>query len=106
MSTTAYGRWGREVEDPSPDEVAEVLAELDGPGDDEHPDVWIDHSSGWALSAFVSGLLVWEKPEPEPEEGPFHMKDVSRVLAERLFLALTRDDLDTVHAQEWTPGYG
>ncbi|WP_157995654.1 hypothetical protein [Thermomonospora amylolytica] len=106
MPATAYGRWGRMVEDPSPEEIAEILAELDGPEDDEHPDVWIDHDSGWSLSAFSSGLLIWEKPEPAPEECPFHMKDVPRALIERLFLALAADDLETMHKQPWSPGYG
>src|SRR4051812_48452962 len=48
---------------PSPGEIAVLLAELDGPEDDEHPDVWIDHESGWGLSSFSSGLPVWENSE-------------------------------------------
>lgn len=102
MPATAYGRWGRMTNDPSPDEIAEILAELDGPEDDEHPDVWIDHESGWGLSAFSSGLLLWENPETE--EGPFQLEAVPRALIENLFRAVAAGDLDTVHAQPWTPG--
>ncbi|WP_433473280.1 hypothetical protein ACQPZP_31165 [Spirillospora sp. CA-142024] len=102
MSTVAYGRWGRQVENPGPDEIAGLLAELDEPDDVEHPNVWIDHESGWALSAFSSGLLVWE----DAEEGPRHMRHVPRELMEELFHAVVTGDLDAVHKQAWSSGYG
>lgn len=91
---------------PSAVEIAEIVAELDGMEDDEHPDVWIDHESGWSLSAMPSGLVVWEMVERGAETGPVHMKGVSRAEVERLFLAVAADELDTVNAQHWSPGYG
>lgn len=105
MSATAYGRWGRQCTDPSPAQITELLAELDAE-DDEHPDASIVHESAWALSAFPSGLLVWEDTEAGAEERPRHMREVPRAVMEELFRAVAADDLDAVRAQAWLPGYG
>lgn len=55
-----------------------MLAELDGPVNDDHPDVSRSHESEWCLSAFPSGLLIWEDVEEDDE--PRHLADVRRAL--------------------------
>lgn len=104
VSSSLSGRMGDAVDDVSAGSIRKVLAELDEPEDPEHPDVFISHSSGWCLSAFQSGLLVWENDEDEAG-GPFHMRGVSRSVAEGLFRAVAGDDLDAVRGQPWLPGY-
>ncbi|MEV0409191.1 hypothetical protein, partial [Actinoallomurus sp. NPDC050550] len=105
VSAYAQGRWGREVDDLSGERLAELLAELDGPDDPEHPDVMISHESGWTLSAFTSGLLVWEDPE-DADGVSRHMRDVPRSLVHTLFRAVAAGDLEAVDDQPWSPGYG
>jgi hypothetical protein len=48
--------------DPPIARLRELLQSLDI-DDKEHPDVALTHESGWCLSAFPSGLLVWENDE-------------------------------------------
>jgi hypothetical protein len=93
------------VDDPTPADVLDLLAELDGPEDPEHPDIWIEHASGWSLSAFSSGLLIWENAE-ESAEGPRHMREAPRELIRELFCAVAADDVGIVSSQAWSPGYG
>jgi hypothetical protein len=54
----ATNRNGEMERDPSPERIDDLVRELDGPEDDEHPDVSVDHESGWSLSAFPSGLVI------------------------------------------------
>ena len=80
-----------------------LVRELDE-ADVEHPDVSVSHESEWTLSAFASGLLVWENVEEDDE--PRHMRDVPRAVVLRHFETLVRGDLEAVHALPWSPGYG
>lgn len=84
--------------------IAELIAELDGPIDNEHPDVAVsDDGSGWMLSAFQSGRLVWENPDSDDE--PRHMVEVSRPDISRIMALVATGDLDGVESLEWLPGY-
>lgn len=81
-----------------------LVAELDEADDAEHPDVSVTHESGWALSAFSSGLVVWENIEGD---GPaVHRASMDRVEVRRLFGLLASDDVEAVAAMAWEPGYG
>src|SRR5947208_17176177 len=51
--------------DPPLERLDALVRELDGPDDPEHPDVAVTHESGWTLSAFPSGLVIWENVEAE-----------------------------------------
>lgn len=97
-------RHGGSISSPSAEEIDEVLAKLDGPEDDEHPDVALTHESEWCLSAFPGGLLVWENVEEGDE--PRHMRDIPRHEVRRLWHALAAGDIETVDAEPWLPGYG
>jgi hypothetical protein len=81
-----------------------LVAELDGPEDPEHPDVSVAHESGWALSAFPSGLVVWEDVEGDGPRG--HRVSVSRDEVRRLFRLLAGDELGEVASFGWEPGNG
>lgn len=94
---------GETFDDPSEDLIEAVLRELDGPIDQEHTDVSATHHSGWCLTAFPSGLLVWEDLD---EDAPRHMRAVSRPGVRSLWLALAAGNLATIESQAWAPGYG
>jgi hypothetical protein len=103
MAAYMNGRMGDTVDDVSAESIREVLVQLDEPPDDEHPDVSICHTSGWTLSAFQSGRLIWENDEDGG--GLFHMAQASRRTISRLFTAIASDDLTSVHDQPWLTGY-
>jgi hypothetical protein len=64
-----------------------LVAELDAYEDDEHPDIAVSHESGWTLSAFPSGLLVWENVYADDEDdsspaAPRHLRGAAGTLVE------------------------
>jgi hypothetical protein len=83
--------------------LALLLDELDEGGDAEHPDVAVADPTGWTLSAFSNGKVVWENVE---DGEPRHLDHVERVRLISLFTAVAAGDLATVEAQPWQPGYG
>jgi len=97
-------RQGEMFEDAEESVIDAVLAELDEPVDEEHPDVALSHETEWTLTAFPSGLLVWENVEEDDE--PRHLTGADRSLVRRLWLALAEGDLAAVDGQPWRPGYG
>ena len=101
MAYHATTRWGAAESNPSEDRLREILAELDV-DDSEHPDASLTHETEWSLSAFQSGLLMWENLE---EGEPRHMTGVSRGQVRELWLLLSRGDIAGVDAQPWLPGY-
>jgi len=105
MTFTARDRWGGNERDPPVERLRELLQSLDIE-DREHPDVAVKHETEWCLSAFPSGLLVWEALE-ETEDGsaPMHMKGVPREKVLELWLKLASGDIAAVEAEPWIPGY-
>lgn len=102
MSYSVHTRWGAAEIAPSIARMREILKELD-PADPEHPDVSLTHESGWTLSIFESGLVVWEDIEAA-EYKPRHMIDVDRERALSMWLQLSRGDLAAIEQQPWQPG--
>src|SRR5262245_22707350 len=104
MASFLYDRMGASHRDVDDNAIDRVVGELDDPRGDEHPDVSINHESGWAVSAFQSGLVVWENVEEDVE--PRHMAAVPRSRVRELFRHIAAGDLDSVEAEPWQPGYG
>ncbi len=73
--------------------------------DPEHPDVALKHETEWCLSAFRSGLLVWENVEADADN-PRHMTDVPREKVLCLWVKLAQGDIAAVEAEPWLPGCG
>jgi nucleotide-binding universal stress UspA family protein len=69
----------------------------------EHPDCWLEDECGWALSAFGSGLLILENVETN--EGPWHMRGVSREKVLELWGLLKAVKLAEIREHAWLPGY-
>lgn len=89
---TVTHRMGSMESDPVGDWLDSLLIELDLV-DDEHPDVAIVHESGWSLSAFRGGLVVWENVEVD--QGNFRAK-LTRPELREAFDAVARGDITAV----------
>ena len=86
--------------DPPLDALDLLLDELDE-SDPEHPDVAVSHESGWTLSAFPSGRLIYENAEDESV--PVREMVATRTTVLTSFRALAVGDLDALESQAWTP---
>jgi hypothetical protein len=95
-------RWGAMESNPAVERLRALLQSLDS-SDNEHPDVSLAHETGWCLSAFSSGLLVWENIEAE-NSNPRHMTSVAREKVFGLWLKLAQGDIAAVEAEPWLPG--
>jgi hypothetical protein len=102
MAFRTTNRWGAIERDPPIERLRELLQSLDIE-DKEHPDVALTHESQWCLSAYPSGLLVWENDEANI--APRHMKGVSREKVLGLWLKLVQGDIAAMEAETWLPGY-
>ncbi|MFH9741764.1 hypothetical protein ACH4MA_29255 [Streptomyces roseolus] len=103
MSITFTHRDG-EMSEGSEAGIPALLSELDGPRDDEHPDVSVsDDESAWSLSAFQTGGLVFENLDDDVE--PRHMEGVSREETVRIMAMMAREDFEALEALEWSAGY-
>lgn len=79
--------------------LVDELREVDG----EHTDVAVSDESGWTLSAFSDGRLVWENVDGE--QPPVHLGHVPRDEVIRLFQLVGLGQLSQIAALSWQPGY-
>lgn len=101
MSYHVVTRWGSGEEAPNEQRMRKILAELDE-HDQEHPDACLTHETGWSLSVYESGLVIWENIDSE--EVPRHQIDVSREKALELWLNLSRGEIAAIEREPWRPG--
>jgi hypothetical protein len=104
MQVTLTHRSGAMSEYRTESDLDALLAELDEAADPEHPDVAVSVESGWTISAFPSGLVVWENPEDESE--PRHRRELSRQDTRKLLLMLASNMVDEIERIEWLDGHG
>ncbi|MFS8098371.1 hypothetical protein LFM09_14650 [Lentzea alba] len=105
MSFTVTYRDGR-MFDGDIARIGDLLEQLDGPLDDEYPNVSVrDDDTEWVVSAFQTGLLVFENVEEEDGE-PRHMENVTRPEMLRVMEMLARGELNEIELLDWRPGYG
>lgn len=83
--------------------LPDLYAEL-SEADQEHTDVSLTHESEWSLSAFSSGLLVWENVAGEGE--PQHMLNVPEAKTIELWSLLANGSIEAINKESWLPGYG
>ena len=98
MAFSITHRNGAVEADPPFEAIDALLDELDGI-DDEHPDVSVSHDSGWDISAFASGRLIFENIE-DLDQRPRQIV-VDRRVARDLLLVLAAGDLRSLEAEAW-----
>ncbi|MEU9113228.1 hypothetical protein AB0D04_15945 [Streptomyces sp. NPDC048483] len=94
-----YDVVGGTIDSPDAETMRRVLDGL-AEADDEHPDVSLSHESGWCLSAYASGLLVWENAEDNTVH-PGEMHEVGRDEILRLFGLLAAGDIGALDGLPW-----
>lgn len=93
---------GEEEDDPSLSALTSLVDEL-VLAEAEHPDIAVSDESGWTLSAFRSGRVVWEHVEADVE--PRHLEHMPREQLITMLEALAEQDIEFVEAHPWRPGY-
>lgn len=104
MAATLMHRTGEMTEYVGAADLDGLILELDGPEDHEHPEVAVTAESGWTLSAFGNGLLVFENVEADVPAR--HRSGLTRTEAQHLFTLLVQGDLEEIESLGWAPGYG
>jgi hypothetical protein len=99
MGYFMYDVMGGAVDEPDSETMRRVLDGL-AAADDEHPDVSLSHESGWSLSAFASGLLLWENAEDDSVP-PGQLRAVDREEILRLFGLLASGDIAAIETLPW-----
>ena len=99
-------RWGKSEKSDNPSTLQALLAELDAAvSDDEHVSVAVRVSDGWSLSAYVSGLIIFENVE-ELKLEPRHIRVQTRDEARTLMTLLISGDMAGLEKHSWRPGNG
>ena len=80
-----------------------MIAELDL-ADGENTDVSVELDSGWALSAYQNGQVIWGNVEADAEVG--QLTGVSRAEMVELFTYLVNGDIEAVASRPWDPNIG
>jgi hypothetical protein len=102
MAVYLTKRWGETLDNPDASDLTAALEEL-RLADLEHPDCWLADESGWTVSAFDSGLVILVNPETN--EGPWHMRGISKPEIVRLWNLLASGKLDEIKQLPWKSGY-
>jgi hypothetical protein len=93
-------RHGEMERDPPLDAISALIQELGEP-DSEQGDVSVQQESGWSLSAYPRGLLVYEHLEGE-EIRPLRNVPTGKMLA--LFVAVAQGAFQRLEQEDWIPG--
>jgi hypothetical protein len=104
MAATLMHRTGEMTEYAGAADLDDLIVALDGPADPEHPDVAVKAESGWTISAFGSGLVVFEHVEHEVPAR--HQEGLTRAEVKDLFRLLVRGDVELIESLGWVPGHG
>lgn len=101
MSYYVVTRWGDSIDDPDEEQMRNVLCELDAE-DEEHPDCWLTHCSGWTLSVYEGGRIALSNDEKVLPAR--HIPNVPREKALQMWLRLAAGDFDALERETWAPG--
>ena len=101
MAWFMYDVTGEAVDEPDAETVRQVLDGLDS-ADAEHPDVSLTHESGWCLSAFADGSLVWENTADDGTTAPVELRGTGRADVLRLFGLLVTGVIPAIRRLPWT----
>lgn len=104
MAATLTHRSGAQTFFGDGKDIDALVNELADAPDAEHPEVSVAHDSGWTLSAFTTGRLVWENVELDDQ--PRHALAAGPEEIRRLFGLVARGLIAEVDNWDWKPGYG
>ena len=102
MSYFAYDRFGASFKQPDINCMKRLIASV-ATVDSEHPDVSLNHETGWSLSYFGSSKMVFENAETG--EGPWNMPNVTEGTALQLWMLLSLGQIAELKSQSWSTGY-
>ncbi|MFJ2739744.1 hypothetical protein ACIO3O_08755 [Streptomyces sp. NPDC087440] len=96
MTYFMYDVHGNAVDEP--DAAARRTLIVDGLADPEavNPEVSLTHESGWSLTAYAGGLLLWENVEEEGTAAPETRDGVSVDEVVRVFDLLAEGEVEKV----------
>lgn len=94
--------WGKHERNMPEERFGEVLAELAG-ADQEHPDCWLSHESGWSLSYSRERRLVFENVEFGKTGEERHMMNIPPNRVVDLWTHLAIGDIGHISSQPWLP---
>ena len=103
MTFSIERRWGNDSDVASIDEMNKALSELDVI-DEEHPDTWLTHESGWTLACHSDGLVQWGNAEDGNES--WHINSISRAQMLDLWIKLSQGRIDEIKRLDWVVGNG
>lgn len=101
MTYTITHRLGSMERNPPLEALEGLAAELDS-ADAEHGDVAISDESGWTISGYPNGTVVWENVQ---EGEPRYLASVSRKNLVELMRLVASGDLGAVENRPWQDGY-
>jgi len=101
---SALHRYGDGESEPPISALPSLYDELEEDDDIEHESVTVTHDSGWSLSAYGGGYVIFGHLDRAETER--HMNGVSRDDIVRLWTLLANGDIDAVAREPWKPGYG
>ena len=93
-----------EMEPATAEAMPALIAELDN-ADVEHTDVSISDESGWGLSAYATGLVIWENVEGDAGTEQ-QMTDVSREEMVEMFTEIANGNIEAVASRPWESRHG
>ncbi|MFI5806286.1 hypothetical protein [Streptomyces sp. NPDC051561] len=100
MTYFMYDVHGDAVDEPDAATVRTLV--VDGLADPEvaNPEVSLTQESGWSLTAFAGGLLLWENVEDEAAEA-LTLDEIDKEEAARLFALLAAGEVEEIAALKW-----
>jgi hypothetical protein len=103
MAAHINHRYGSADDLHSASDFPALLRELDDrPEDTEHGAVSVTHESGWCLSVWRGGYVVFEHLK---DGGERHMRGVTDTKICELWARLADGDMSTIEQEPWRLGY-
>lgn len=103
MTYFMYDVQGNAVDEPSAETIRTLVVEGLAEPEAANPEVSLTHGSGWSLTAFAGGLMLWENVE-EGEDDSAHaltLDDVEKEEAARLFTLLAAGEVEKIAGLDW-----
>jgi hypothetical protein len=95
-------RWGGSEDEPNQEFMMKAIRELDVK-DQEHPDTWLEHESGWMITLHEKGVIVFENTAGKSVR---HMQSQDKDMKLKLWTLLSEGKIDDLNKMNWLDGRG